>query len=494
MNRIKNYGLLAAGVFLIAATHFRFGIGVLGWITPLPLLLYLRRTTGVRSRLVLVGALMVGWSLATLKITTVPLSPVFALFYGVPLGLLQAIAYLGWDRLKAARVGLWIFPALMAAIEWFQFTVTPLGSWGASAYTQLENLPLLQLASLFGIPAISFVVHLIPSLAERWISGRRSYYEAIAVVVIIIAVHTFGALRLGDSEGRERGTAIVAAIGTDSSVTGLPLSDASVIVEEKRVLFERTRLAANAGAEIVVWPEAAIGIDPATEAAWQSELSALAESLNIELVAAYVVPLSAEPFRFENKIAWFRPDGTLDHTYYKHEPVPGEPAIRGTDPFKAVDAKLGRVGEAICYDYDFPWISREHGRLALDLVAVPASDWRGIDPIHATMTSLRAIEGGHGVVRSTRWGLSVALDAYGRIYGRMSDFNSDEKVMVATMPISRINTLYSRIGDAFVLVVMLFPLYGLVSALNRKTQRTNRITGITTRDLRAPEDSGYTPH
>ena len=81
--------LLVAGVLLIAATHLRFGIGLLAWIAPVPLLVYLRRKKGVAARLMVAAALMIGWSLATLKIITEPLSPVFALFYGVPIGLIQ---------------------------------------------------------------------------------------------------------------------------------------------------------------------------------------------------------------------------------------------------------------------------------------------------------------------------------------------------------------------------------------------------------------------
>lgn len=67
-------------------------------------------------------------------------------------------------------------------------------------------------------------------------------------------------------------------------------------------------------------------------------------------------------------------------TYQKHHPVPGEPSIRGTEPLRVLARPYGRVGGAICYDYDFPALAREHARLGADLVVVPSSDWRGIDP------------------------------------------------------------------------------------------------------------------
>ncbi len=91
------------------------------------------------------------------------------------------------------------------------------------------------------------------------------------------------------------------------------------------------------------------------------------------------------------------------------------------------------------------------------MVAVPASNWRGIDPLHADMARVRAIEGGHSIIRSTRWGLSIGADPYGRNHGRMSDSDGDEKIMLVNLPSRGVTTLYSRIGDAAVLFLMLLP-------------------------------------
>lgn len=68
---------------------------------------------------------------------------------------------------------------------------------------------------------------------------------------------------------------------------GLPLPSDQVIEAEKRVLFDRTKAAADAGARLVVWTEAAIGIDPINELTFRQELSQLSRSLEIELIAAY---------------------------------------------------------------------------------------------------------------------------------------------------------------------------------------------------------------
>ena len=71
----------------------------------------------------------------------------------------------------------------------------------------------------------------------------------------------------------------------------------------------------------------------------------------------------------------------------------------------------------------------------------------------------RAIEGGFALVRSTRWAASAAFDAYGRVRAFSSVDESNDGVMLATVPISRTPTLYAALGDlpvvlaAFYLVI-----------------------------------------
>ncbi len=192
---------------------------------------------------------------------------------------------------------------------------------------------------------------------------------------------------------------------------------------------------------------ASICIFPEGEEQWEKELSLLSDELDIYLAAAYVVPVSENPFLYENKYILFDSEGLTRQTYFKHHPVPGEPAVKGTGPIDVVESDFGRLIGAICYDYDFPEIGRKHGRLKSDIIFVPSSDWRGIDPIHTEMVKLRAIEGGHSVLRSARWGLSAGIDSYGRIRGWLSDFDSGDKILLANLPVSGTVTLYSIIGD-----------------------------------------------
>jgi apolipoprotein N-acyltransferase len=244
-------------------------------------------------------------------------------------------------------------------------------------------------------------------------------------------------------------TVLVAAVGTDNDVGGLPLPSRAQRERWDLALFERTRKAAQAGAELVVWTEAASVVEPADETEWLASVGELAREQRVAIVVGYIVPLlDRDPFEYENAYALLGPDGALVHRYLKHHPVPGEPAVRGTEqtPMHTSET-LGEVSGAICYDYDFPAMARARG--SADLVALPSSDWRGIDPIHTHMARLRAIEGGHSVLRSTRFGLSAGIDSTGVIRGQLSHFDDDERILLVHLPRHGRASLSARLGEWF---------------------------------------------
>jgi hypothetical protein len=107
-------------------------------------------------------------------------------------------------------------------------------------------------------------------------------------------------------------------------------------------------------------------------------------SVRLHLVAAYVVLLSDAPLKYENKYLFVEPNGNAS-TYWKREPVPGEPADKGRVPAETHTINNTKIAGAICYDYDFPYFAKALGRQGADIVALPSSDWRGIDPIHTKM-------------------------------------------------------------------------------------------------------------
>jgi apolipoprotein N-acyltransferase len=412
----------------------------------------------------LVLALPAAWTLATLKIISEPIPAVAAFGFGLPMGLFFCAAYLSWDgllrRFDDGRAVL-AFPALMAAAEWVQATLTPLASWGAAAYMQLENLPLLQLASLLGTQGVGWVLYFFAAAVEHaWAFPAARRRWLVAAFSLALFSLMFGHARLSSSSPSSSVKA--AAVGTDASFSGLPLPSQEETAKVEEALFLRTQKAAEGGASLVIWNEAATLVEAEREEAFLKRAGEAAAQARAELVVAYIKPVSTKPLLFENKYAWLRPDGTLAHEYLKSEPVPGEPAVRGAGPVHVVDAAFGKAGGAICYDYDFPRLAMRHAKLGVGVVALPSSDWRGIEPIHTQMAALRAIEGGFSIVRSTRMGLSAGIDFHGRLRGWLSANETEDKILWVTLPSRQVTTLYSKTGDALVYAGMAFVLFLLL--------------------------------
>jgi apolipoprotein N-acyltransferase len=316
----------------------------------------------------------------------------------------------------------------------------------------------LQVASVTGIAGIGVLVHGFAAALESALRRdgapelRASRRWLGAATGAVVAAHVFGAVRLAApvASGSDDMTR-VAAIGTDATFDGRVMPTEAERARTREGLFADTRAAARAGAKLAVWTEAGALVMPGEEASTIEAIRELARNERVDVVAAYVIPLRAEgAVQFENKYVWVRADGVLDHTYFKHHPAPGEPALVGTAALSAVDGAYGKAGGALCYDYDFPSLARRHGALDVDLVALPSSDWRGIDPIHTQMAALRAIEEGVSIVRSTRFGLSAGIDPQGRIRAQRSSFESDERVLLIDLPRHGIRTAYRSIGDSLV--------------------------------------------
>lgn len=451
---------LVLGTLATVFGHLRWGIDILAWFAPIAWLRYLATTQGWRSRVGFSLVFMLAWNLAVLGIATSPLSPMLAPMFGLPIAVLLGWPYLvwAWQVQRAPRHRAWLtvlFPALMVVAETLAHACTPFGVWGQAANAALDDLPLLQLASLTGAVGIGFVLHWLAAALEARMAGagdRGGHRQLMLAGAAFVGAHVFGGVRLDAASSGGVETNLVAAVGTDCDIGGLPLPSDEQREIWDAALFERTRIAAAAGAELVVWTEAASVVDPEHEQAWLASVGELADELEVAIVAGYVVPLLDQPtFLYENAYALFGPDGELEHRYLKHNPVPGEPAVRGIGPAPLWSSEaLGEVSGALCYDYDFPAMGR--ARADVDLVALPSSDWRGIDPIHTHMARLRAIEAGHSVIRSTRYGLSAGIDAIGVIHGQLSHFDDDERVLLVHLPKRGRTTLYGRVGEWFAVV------------------------------------------
>lgn len=445
----------------MTVSHMTYNVDFVAWFSIVPFLLFLKLTKGWKSRLYFTFSLLITWSLIVAKIISSPIPFGLVFMYSIPISLIHLPGYLIGLKFKQRKFSIFLFPVLMTLLEWVQYTYTPLATWGALSNTQVESLGVAQFVSVFGMAGLSFLIYWVNiAISELLINKKCTTSNFYLPFLFSVTLIIWGNLRYDIHTSKGEDTITMAAVGTDSQIGGLSLPTQQKNESDIQGIFKRTRKSAELGAKIVVWNEGAFLLKKSNEDRWIDSIKTLATNSKVSIVASYILLTSESPLRYDNKYLLIDSTGEVLHTYLKHEPVPGEPAKKGSEPIKTFNIAGINLGGAICYDYDFPYLAKENHNSNADIVALPSSDWRGIDPIHTEMARLRAIEQGHSILRSTRFGLSAAITPYGDFVSKMSAFDNHDKIMITELPKNSITTIHSVIGDLFIYLCLIFlPLF-----------------------------------
>lgn len=465
--------LLVGGSALIFMTFMRYSLAEVGWVAFGPFLVFLQERGTLRRHLALLATLVIAFVLAVSKIATDEISwapvPMFAVPIAFSYFVALAVASVAHRRL-GARWSIYTFASMAVVMGWVQYTFTPGSSWGVLAHTQLDNLPLVQLAALTGVGGITFLVALGSGLAAAaWTSGVKAVRADLAVFGLLVgAALLYGQVRLA----KPAPGVLVRVGGVVSPVTHKEFNAAVANVDTLRNLdgdlFARSGRAADLGAKAVVWNEVATVVSVAGEAALVARGRAFATQRGVLLLMAYGVVQSVHPFHYANKYRIYLPDGTLADEYVKRHPVPGDPNDKGRAHARVVAFGGVTYSGAICYDYGFPGIARDNTIDGAGLALVPSSDWRGIDPEHGRMALMNAVAVGLPMVRPVRAATSIASDQYGRLLGSLRADGWSDGVMVVAVPSERVPTLYARTGEIVPLVALGFCVLVVVQVLRAR--------------------------
>lgn len=468
---------LGAAAGLSCFVGGRWNIPLAVWLAPI---FWLRFTRAQKPLPGFIVGAVVGMVPAYVSLQgMIPLSSSEYLITIVVTGLISFLPFLA-DRLMAPRIpgflATLVFPLAYTALEYLGALTNSFGTWGGLAYTQVTNLPLIQLVSVTGIWGITFLVGWCASVVN-WAWEQGGEWSRIRRGVLLYAgllglVLLLGGARLALLPPAARTVRVATItsplhdkIWTDLKAILLPnagqpkgnwdtiLADAAAVNDD---LIKRSEQAAQAGAKIVFWSEAIGLVTKENEAAFIERGRELARRSQIYLGMSLWTFLHRDLSRTPqdkmvvNKVVLVEPSGNVAWEYLKTIPVPGvEEAItlKGDGTVRTVDTPYGRIGVVICFDADFPSLVRAAGQAGTDLLFVPGADWEEITPYHTQMASLRAVENGFTLVRAARSGMSAAVDYTGRVLASMDHFRTDDRTMLAHVPTRGTATLYPLVGD-----------------------------------------------
>jgi apolipoprotein N-acyltransferase len=271
---------------------------------------------------------------------------------------------------------------------------------------------LLQVASIGGLPALTFLLALVPmtmAVAASRVAARRA--ALIAGAIPLALALAFGAWRLNqpyDSQSR------VALVGLDAFEARAYAGETEDLAAA-RAFAEQVRALRSESPDYIVLPEKQLGGARAASAASAVVATAAADVAPATVIAGFDEVL-ADGSRVNS--AQVHVAGRPVTRYLKRRFIPGLELGYATGPESYV---AGTRGIAICKDLDFPGLIRDYGRQGVELLLVPAWDFVRDGRMHSRMAVVRGVENGFAIARAAAAGRLTASDRYGTLFVRVGD-------------------------------------------------------------------------
>lgn len=342
------------------------------------------------------------------------------------------------------------FPSVVIAGEYL--TNLSQGTFFDTAYTQLGNLPVLQLGALAGLYGVGFAVLLFPALvAAVLLSSRRERRQmAWGLGALLLCVFGYGTARLYLTPRAPHSVAV--GLADRDPANPLPYDPAPVMALLEGYAGQVQTLAAR-GAKYVVLPEGTIFLTPANHDAVDALMERTARQSGVQILMGAIDTTGAARL---NEARLYSASGALEAVYDKHHLVPGmESGVVPGGGISVLPEPWGTVGLAICRDMDYPNPAREYGANDVGMLLVPASDF-GVDrKLHGHMAVMRGVENGYSIVRVAKHGLMTVNDDRGRILAETPvAADGAFTTMLVSVPVRHDATLYQWWGDWFAWLVL----------------------------------------
>jgi len=374
-----------------------------------------------------------------------------------------------------------IFSCLYVVFEWMSTKTWAAVPWGRLAVGQTDFLPMIQISSVLGSYAVSFILvffgcALGVGIAKYRKNGSRDSFRPLAIAAAILAVNiVFGGVRTLTYTVPDESEKVTAAVLQGNVSSHEKWSDDSYGTI-KNSYAELLSDAAGEGAKIVVLPETPIvyNIDGVMRYDIKSYYERLARESGCTIVTGAFT--SNEDGISENSVVVITPDeGLSEDKYVKRHLVPFgeyvpmrnfisvifpplsniamlESDLASGNEATVLDTGYGRIAPIICFDSIYETLSVDSVRAGGELLTLSTNDsWFLDSPAvweHNRHAVLRSVECGRYLVRAANTGVSSIISPTGEIMTILPPLESGYAVEDVYM-ISD-NTVYTVIGNAFI--------------------------------------------
>lgn len=501
--------MLGISSLLTASTLIYTKLGLIEWISLIPLMLFLiddGKTADLKKRgiygygfffffcyyvvtyhwffnlypLDWIAGMTPAAAMIVCMLACVGLSILYALFGATVLLITKVMLRTEFlTRQKLLRP--FVIAAMWAVYEWWQ----TFGWWGVPwarlAVGQTYYIVGVQTASLFGPFFITFALVLVNALISQAITERTniSSVRVLSCIAVGILVFQYGVGTVLYFTDRDSDSTVrVAAVqGNLDSNEKWDANSTRITIE---TYTKYTLEAAEKGATIVVWPESAFPYQVSESNSMGLLCSNLAKQAGVTiLVGAFTKNDDGQEL---NSLICVLPDGSFHETVYsKQRLVPFGEFVPMREFFSTVVPPLAElvmtdddfapgegpniistsgidIGGLVCFDSIYEELTRQSVLSGAQIICLGTNDaWFSRSAaryIHNSQAQLRAIESGRYIARAANTGASMIINSKGEIISELEPLT--DGVLVEDICVNDNLTLYTRIGNLCVYLMIAF--------------------------------------
>jgi apolipoprotein N-acyltransferase len=511
----KRPGLAVASGLALATAFPKIDLNLFAWVAFIPLFYAIEQQSlrcvfgyaWLQGFVCFVGSLY--WVVIALHdFASVPtvLAVMPMLLLAAIMGIYTAVAI--WSGELIARrlevANLLTIPIAWTALEWVR-TYFPIGfPWNLLGYAAYRNIELIQFAEftgVYGVSALIMFFNVVAYVVIFQVYPRRMQTINLGILTTLMALAlVFGAWRIHQlSTAPPQGSLKVAMVQGD-----IPQSlkwDPKFLETSFEIYREQSEAAAQHGADLIVWPEAAAAFFfqpndryPAqfvSDAAYRQQLLDLAARIGEPILfGAPALGVEDNRIGFYNRAYLVSSAGKVEGWYDKIQLVPfGEYvplrkflgglvnrvvvgfgdmfAGREQTLFKVHGAKLAVL---ICYESVFPNLTRTAVKRGANLLINITNDaWYGKSSAPyqlLAMAAMRSVETKVPMVRVANTGISAVIQPDGTITARTALFKRGTEAEHVYWRQEK--TVYAQVGDVFAETCLALMLVALGIAFVRR--------------------------
>ena len=521
MKRYQHWILSALSALLLFLSFPNLNLFPFAWVAMVPFFIALTRATNWKSAFwigYLTGFLFFAGLLPAILLLY-PYANIFATLVGY-------LLLVGYTALYFA-----VFAVLMrfvprrsnvlfslsaaciwTALEWVRSWMITGFPWGSIGYSQWNNLPGIQSASLVGVHGISFVIVVFNAGIAILLCNRHRWQQEIRAVLLPLILTFFcfgyGIFQLQNAAPLDKDTNATHQTETETlkvalipgNIPQLQKWDLRQFPQILQRYIGLTDKASREDPEVIVWPETATR-SRALTGEWPTYYRRFSQMLRDtgipillgtantgetdKAIGQFSIGTKKRDTEIYNRVLSIAPDGRIHGDYAKMHLVPfGEyvplahllpdfiPNLIQFEPFahgktvnllpvfdvkNKMNPRKIEVGASICFESVFPDEFRRPVKMGASVMGIFTNDaWfkgTAFPELHLSMAPFRAIENRIAVFRCANGGFTCVVDKFGRITTPLITPDTAQEILIASVPLlspaEHEQTLYTRYGDWF---------------------------------------------